>query len=62
MNITTEDNFDKFNILDANGNEILTFHNLKSKVPNKGVPRLRAFSELKNPDDSGEKLHILKPR
>ena len=60
MNITTsEENFD---ILDANGNAILTFHNLKSKVPNKGVPRLRAFSELKSPDDSGEKLRILEPR
>ena len=59
MNITTEENFD---ILDANGNAILTFHNLKSKVPNKGVPGLPAFSELENPDDSGEKLHILEPR
>ena len=49
MNITTEENFD---ILDANGNRILTFHN-------KGVPGLPAFSELKNPNDSGEKLRIL---
>ena len=61
----TEENF---NILDANGNGILTwsewksFHNLKSKVPNNGVPGLRAFSELKNPADSGEKLRILEPR
>ena len=59
MNITAEENFD---ILDANGNRMLTFHNLKSKVPNKGVPGLRAFSELKNPDDSGGKLRILEPR
>ena len=52
MNITTEENFD---ILDANGNRILTFHN-------KAVPGLPSFSELENPNDSGEKLHILKPR
>ena len=58
-NITAGENFD---ILDANGNRILTFHNLKSKVPNKGVPGLRAFSELKKPDDSGGKLRILEPR
>ena len=59
MNITAEENFD---ILDANGNRMLTFHNLKSKVPNKGVPGLRSFSELKNPADSAEKLRILEPR
>ena len=52
MNITTEENFD---ILDANGNRILTFHN-------KEVPGLPAFLELENPNDSGEKLRILKPR
>ena len=52
MNITTEENFD---ILDANGNRILTFHN-------KEVPGLPAFLELENPNDSGEKLRILEPR
>ena len=63
--IPTEENFD---ILDANGNGILTWseyksiHNLKSKVLNKGVPGLSAILELKKPADSGKKLSILEPR
>ena len=58
MNITTEENFD---ILDANGNGILTWSEWKSFY-NKGVPGLSAFSELKNPADSAKKLRILEPR